>query len=46
VTGIVKDAVTKRLSGDRPSPLKASLAAGVAGAAVAILAYKALRSGG
>jgi hypothetical protein len=46
VTGIVKDAVTKRLSGDRPSPLKASLAAGVAGAAVAMLAYKVLRSQG
>jgi hypothetical protein len=44
MTGVVKDAVTKRLSGDRPSPLKASLAAIAAGAAAAMLTYRVLRS--
>ena len=44
MAGFVKDAVTERLGGDRPSPLKASLAAIVAGAAAAMLTYKVLRS--
>ena len=44
MAGVVKDAVTKRLSGDRPSPVKASLAAAVAGAAAAVITYRALRS--
>jgi hypothetical protein len=44
MAGFVKSAVTERLSGDGPSPLKASLAAAVAGAAAAVLTYKVLRS--
>jgi hypothetical protein len=44
VTGVVKDAVSQRLGGDRPSPLKASLAAIAAGAAAALLTYRVLRS--
>jgi hypothetical protein len=44
MAGFVKSAVTERLSGDRPSPLKASLAAAAAGAAAAMLTYKVLRS--
>jgi hypothetical protein len=42
--GIVKRAIADRLSGNRPSPLRAGLAAVVAGAAVATVTYKALRA--
>jgi hypothetical protein len=44
VAGFVKNAVTERLGGDRASPLKASLAAIVAGAAAAMLTHRVLRS--
>jgi hypothetical protein len=44
MSGFVKDAVTQRLSGDRPSPVKASLVAIAAGAAAAMVTYRVLRS--
>jgi hypothetical protein len=44
MAGIVKGAFGKRLSGDRPSSVKASLAAAVAGAAAAVVTYRVLRS--
>jgi hypothetical protein len=42
--GHLKRTVTARLGGDKPSPLGAALAAVVAGAIVAAVTYKALRS--
>ena len=42
--GPLKDAVLARLGGDNPSPLRAALAAFIAGLIVAVLVYKALRS--
>ncbi|HZN89469.1 MAG TPA: hypothetical protein VFB44_10885 [Thermoleophilaceae bacterium] len=44
MTAVVKDAVTKRLSGDRPSAFKAALVASAVGLGVAVLAYRVLRS--
>jgi len=40
---ILKSAIADRLSGDRPSPVRAALAAVVAGAAAATVTYRALR---
>jgi hypothetical protein len=42
--GILRGAVTDKLKGNRPSPVRAVLAAVVAGGAVAALTYKALRA--
>jgi hypothetical protein len=42
--GPLKDAVLSRLGGDKPSPLRALLAAAIAGLIVAVLTYKLLRS--
>ncbi len=42
--GILQQAVGDRLKGERPSPVRAILAAAVAGVAVAGLVYKALRA--
>jgi hypothetical protein len=42
--GIVKRALAKRMAGDRPSPVYAALAAVVAGATVAVLTYRVIRS--
>lgn len=44
MAGVLKDAVGKRVQGERPSPLQASLAAVVAGVAAAVLTYRVLRS--
>jgi hypothetical protein len=44
VSGLVKDTFARRLRGDRPSPLRAGLAAAAAGVAVAALTYRAVRS--
>ena len=44
MSGVLRSAVIKRASGDKPSPIQAALAAAVAGAAAAVLAYKLLRS--
>jgi hypothetical protein len=41
---ILKAAVADRLKGNRPSPVRAGLAAAVAGVAAAAVTYKALRS--
>lgn len=42
--GILKRAVTDRLKGDRPSPVRAAVAAVVAGGVAAAVTYKALRA--
>jgi hypothetical protein len=42
--GHLKRTVTARLGGDKPSPLRAALAAAIPGAIAAALTYKALRS--
>ncbi|MGZ6644703.1 MAG: hypothetical protein ACXVFT_23100 [Solirubrobacteraceae bacterium] len=44
MAAVLKDAFTKRMSGDKPSSLQAVLAATVAGAAVAVVTYRLLRS--
>jgi hypothetical protein len=44
MSGALKGALAKRVSGDNPSPLRAALAAAVAGAAAAALTYKFMRS--
>ena len=44
MAGVLRGAVIKRVSGDNPSPIKAALAAAVAGAAAAVLTYRMLRS--
>jgi hypothetical protein len=44
MAGAVKGAFAKRLQGDRPSVLQATLAAAVAGAAAAVLTYRLMRS--
>jgi hypothetical protein len=44
MAGILKGALKKRMSGDRPSPVHAALAAVVAGAAAAALTYRVLRA--
>jgi hypothetical protein len=42
--GVVQNAISQRLSGERPSPLIAAMAASGAGGAVAVLVYRLLRS--
>ena len=42
--GVLKNAFARRMSGDRPSPLYAALAATVAGMAAAALTYRVIRS--
>jgi hypothetical protein len=44
VAGFVKGAFAKRMAGERPSPVAAALAALAAGAAVAVLTYRVMRS--
>jgi hypothetical protein len=44
MAGILKGALGKRMSGDKPSPLHAALAAVVAGAAAAAVTYRVLRA--
>jgi len=44
MTEMLKGAVAKRVSGDNPSPVHAAVAAVAAGAAVAVVTYKLLRS--
>jgi hypothetical protein len=43
MAGFVKGAFAKRVTGDRPSPVHAGLAAVMAGAAVAVLTYRVMR---
>jgi len=42
--GPLKDAVLARLGGDKPSPLRAAVAAVIVGIIVAVITYKLLRS--
>ncbi|MEA2147713.1 MAG: hypothetical protein QOG59_3300 [Solirubrobacteraceae bacterium] len=42
--GILRQAVSDRLKGNRPSPARAIVAAVVAGGAAAAITYKALRA--
>jgi hypothetical protein len=42
--GALKSAVAKRVSGDRPSPVHAALAAVIAGAMAAAITYRVVRS--
>ena len=44
MSGVLKSAFAKRLSGERVSPLQALLVAIVAGIVVAVLVYRILRS--
>jgi hypothetical protein len=44
MSGVLRGAVIKRVSGDDPSPIQAAVAAAVAGAAAAVLTYRLLRS--
>jgi hypothetical protein len=44
VLQMVKRAVTSRLAGDKPSPVKAALVAVVVGTAAAVVTYQVLRS--
>jgi hypothetical protein len=44
VSGVLKSAIGKRLSGDKPSPVHAGLAAAVAGTLAAALTYRLVRS--
>jgi hypothetical protein len=44
MAGLVKKALAKRAAGQRPSPVYAALAAVAAGATVAVLTYRVIRS--
>ena len=44
MSGVLKDAIAKRMGGEKPSPLHAASAAVVAGAAVAVVTYRVMRS--
>jgi hypothetical protein len=44
MSGVLKSAISKRVQGDKPSVLQATLAALVAGVAAAVLTYRLMRS--
>ncbi len=44
MSGVLKKAIAKRAQGDKPSVLQSALAALAAGAAVAALTYRVMRS--
>jgi hypothetical protein len=44
MSGLVKGAIVKRTSGDKPSPVHAAAAAALAGIAAAAVMYKVMRS--
>ena len=44
MSGVLKSAIAKRVGGDKPSVVQATLAAIVAGVAAAALTYKVMRS--
>ena len=44
MSNVLKGAIEKRVGGDKPSPIHASLAAIVAGAAAAVLTYRVMRA--
>jgi hypothetical protein len=43
MSGVLKSAISKRVQGDKPSVLQASLVALVAGAAAAVMTYRLMR---
>ena len=43
MSNVLKDAVAKRMAGDRPSPVHAGLASVVAGAMAAAITYRVMR---
>ena len=44
MANVLKSAFVKRAQGENPSPIQASLAAVVAGAAAAVITYRVLRT--
>jgi hypothetical protein len=44
VANVLKDAVAKRMAGDKPSPLQAFAASVTAGVAVAVITYRVMRN--
>jgi hypothetical protein len=44
IPGFLRDVVRERVEGERPSTIRALAAAAAAGAATALLTYKALRA--
>jgi hypothetical protein len=44
MSGVLKGALAKRISGDKPSAVQSAAAAFVAGAAAAVLTYRVMRS--
>ncbi len=46
MTGLVKDALAKRLQGDRPSVVRALVVAVMAGVGAGVAAYKLMRTQG
>jgi len=44
MSGVLKSAIADRIQGDKPSVLRASAAAVVAGAAAAVITYRVMRS--
>jgi hypothetical protein len=44
MSGVLKSAVSERIQGGKPSVLRASVAAVVAGAAAAVVTYRVMRS--
>ena len=44
MAGVLKGALATRVSGGKPSPVKAALASAMAGVAAAVLTYRVLRT--
>jgi hypothetical protein len=44
VSELVKSTIASRLAGDKPSPVKSALVSAVAGAVMAAVTYRVLRS--
>ena len=44
MANVLKDAVAKRVGGDKPSPLEALTASVIAGVAVAAITYRVMRN--
>jgi hypothetical protein len=44
VSKLVKSTIASRLAGDKPSPVKSALVSAVAGAVMAAVTYRVLRS--
>jgi hypothetical protein len=44
MANVLKDAVAKRMTGDRPSPIQAFAASVIAGVTVAVITYRVMRN--